>query len=231
MILFDLERFVIAQAPVFPAVLDELRAGRKRSHWMWFIFPQLRSLGHSAMADFYGIGSLEEARAYLAHPVLGPRLDLCTRLVLKIENNSLHQIFGSPDDMKFRSSIGATAEWTKERGSSSRTPALGTRRLRRRQRVRLEGGGHKLPRPGEAGTIERGGLEKPLPSFLRDRGFESVFLQRRVGCEPDFLDQGDPRAQSARRCWQVGKWVPPRVRVGAPAERTNTTSDAITGLS
>src|SRR6266851_3111618 len=96
--------------------------------------------------------------------------------------------------------IGATAEWTKERGSSSRTPALGTRRLRRRQRVRLEGGGHKLPRPGEAGTIERGGLEKPLPSFLRDRGFESVFLQRRVGCEPDFLDQGDPRAQSARRC-------------------------------
>jgi len=105
MILFDLERFVIAQAPVFPAVLDELRAGRKRSHWMWFIFPQLRSLGHSAMADFYGIGSLEEARAYLAHPVLGPRLDLCTRLVLKIENNSLHQIFGSPDDMKFRSSM------------------------------------------------------------------------------------------------------------------------------
>ena len=105
MILFDLERFVIAQAPVFPAVLDELRAGRKHSHWMWFIFPQLRSLGHSAMADFYGIGSLEEARAYLAHPVLGPRLDLCTRLVLKIENNSLHQIFGSPDDMKFRSSM------------------------------------------------------------------------------------------------------------------------------
>src|SRR5258705_3339577 len=82
--------------------------------------------------------------------------------------------------------IGATAEWTKERGSSSRTPALGTRRLRRRQRVRLEGGGHKLPRPGEAGTIERGGLEKPLPSFLRDRGFESVFLQRRVRCKPDF---------------------------------------------
>jgi uncharacterized protein (DUF1810 family) len=102
---FDLERFDIAQAPVFPAVLDELRAGRKRSHWMWFIFPQLRGLGHSATADFYGIGSLAEARAYLAHPVLGPRLDLCTRLVLEIEENSLHQIFGSPDDMKFRSSM------------------------------------------------------------------------------------------------------------------------------
>jgi uncharacterized protein (DUF1810 family) len=102
---FDLERFVTAQAPVFPAVLDELRAGRKRSHWMWFLFPQLRGLGHSATADFYGIGSLAEARAYLAHPVLGPRLDLCTRLVLEIEENSLHQIFGSPDDMKFRSSM------------------------------------------------------------------------------------------------------------------------------
>src|ERR1700736_1277209 len=83
--------------------------------------------------------------------------------------------------------IGATAEWTKERGRPSRTPAPGTRRLSRRQRVRLEGGGHKLPRPGEAGTIERGGLEKPLPSFLRDRGFESVFLQRRVHCKPDSL--------------------------------------------
>jgi hypothetical protein len=86
--------------------------------------------------------------------------------------------------------IGATAEWTKERGSSSRTPALGIRRLRRRQRVRLEGGGHKLPRPGEAGTIERGDLEKPLPSFLRDRGFESVFLQQRVRLSRDFIFMG-----------------------------------------
>jgi uncharacterized protein (DUF1810 family) len=102
---FNLERFVKAQAPVFSSVLDELRAGRKRSHWMWFIFPQLRGLGHSSMADFYGIGSLDEARAYLAHPVLGPRLDLCTRSVLAIENSSLHRIFGSPDDMKFRSSM------------------------------------------------------------------------------------------------------------------------------
>jgi uncharacterized protein (DUF1810 family) len=98
---FDLERFVTAQAPVFETVLAELRAGRKRSHWMWFVFPQLRGLGQSETARFYGIASIEEARAYLAHPLLGPRLDLCTRIVLGNEGPSLHAIFGSPDDMKF----------------------------------------------------------------------------------------------------------------------------------
>ena len=102
---YDLERFLAAQAPVFETVCAELRAGAKRSHWMWFIFPQLRGLGHSATARFYGIGSLAEARAYLAHPVLGSRLDLCTRLVLEAENASLRQIFGTPDDLKFGSSM------------------------------------------------------------------------------------------------------------------------------
>jgi uncharacterized protein (DUF1810 family) len=102
---FDLERFVTAQTPVFPTVLAELRAGRKRTHWMWFVFPQLRGLGRSSMATFYGIASLYEARAYLAHPLLGPRLELCTRTVLELENGSLHQIFGSPDDMKFQSTM------------------------------------------------------------------------------------------------------------------------------
>src|SRR5215204_5030164 len=102
---FDLERFVTAQVPVFSAVLDELKAGRKRSHWMWFIFPQLRGLGHSAMAQFYGINSLDEAHAYLAHPLLGPRLILCTETVLAVEGHSLHAIFGSPDDLKFCSSM------------------------------------------------------------------------------------------------------------------------------
>ena len=102
---FDLNRFVTAQAPVFTAALDELKAGRKRSHWMWFVFPQLRGLGHSAMAEFYGIGSLAEARAYLAHPLLGPRLILCTETVLALQGQSLHAIFGSPDDLKFRSSM------------------------------------------------------------------------------------------------------------------------------
>jgi uncharacterized protein (DUF1810 family) len=100
---FDLERFVTAQEPVFETVLAELRAGRKRSHWMWFVFPQLARLGRSSTARFYGIGSIDEARAYLAHPLLGPRLDLCARTVLTSESPSLHAIFGSPDDLKFRS--------------------------------------------------------------------------------------------------------------------------------
>jgi uncharacterized protein (DUF1810 family) len=102
---FDLERFVTAQAPVFDQVLAELQAGRKRSHWMWFVFPQLRGLGSSSMATFYGIGSLAEAQAYLAHPVLGQRLRRCTEAVLAIEDRSLHDIFGAPDDLKFRSSM------------------------------------------------------------------------------------------------------------------------------
>lgn len=100
---FDLERFVTAQEPVIDAVRTELRAGRKRSHWMWFVFPQLRALGRSATAVRYGIGSLAEARAYLAHPLLGPRLDDCTRLVCAHRGDSIHAILGSPDDMKFRS--------------------------------------------------------------------------------------------------------------------------------
>ena len=99
----DQERFVTAQAPVFETVLAELRAARKRSHWMWFVFPQLCGLGRSPTARFYGISALDEARAYLAHPMLGPRLDLCTKIVLASESSSLHAIFGSPDDMKFRS--------------------------------------------------------------------------------------------------------------------------------
>jgi uncharacterized protein (DUF1810 family) len=100
---FDLERFVTAQDPVFETVLAELRAGRKRTHWIWFVFPQLADLGRSSTALFYGISSIDEARAYLAHPLLAPRLDLCTRIVLASDSPSLHAIFGSPDDLKFRS--------------------------------------------------------------------------------------------------------------------------------
>ena len=100
---FNLERFVAAQAPLFETVLAELKTGRKQTHWMWFVFPQLRGLGHSSTAQFYGISSVAEARAYLAHPVLGARLELCTKTVNGIVGSSLHAIFGSPDDMKFRS--------------------------------------------------------------------------------------------------------------------------------
>ena len=86
-------------------VRAELKAGRKATHWMWFVFPQLAGLGFSERAQFYGIASLEEARAYLAHRVLGPRLLECTGLVNAVEGRTAHDIFGSPDDMKFRSSM------------------------------------------------------------------------------------------------------------------------------
>ena len=102
---FDLDRFVRAQDPVLDQVRRELADGRKRSHWMWFVFPQLKGLGRSATAQHYGIGSLDEAQAYVAHPVLGPRLVECTELVHRVESRSIHQIFGSPDDLKFHSSM------------------------------------------------------------------------------------------------------------------------------
>lgn len=102
---FALQRFLDAQDPVIGQVLRELRSGAKRSHWMWFIFPQLAGLGHSAMAQRYAIRSLAEARAYLNQPVLRARLLECAQLVNAAEGKSAHDIFGSPDDMKFRSSM------------------------------------------------------------------------------------------------------------------------------
>lgn len=102
---FDLQRFMAAQAPVFEAVLRELRDGRKTSHWMWFVFPQIAGLGFSAMALRYALVSPDEARAYLDHPVLGPRLRQCVATLLDVPGRSAHEIFGSPDDMKLRSSL------------------------------------------------------------------------------------------------------------------------------
>lgn len=107
---FRLSRFVEAQARNHGEALAELASGRKRSHWMWYVFPQLRGLGLSPTAQFYGIASLDEARAFLAHPVLGPRLLACTGAVLRHRDRSLRAIFGSPDDMKFRSSMTLFAE-------------------------------------------------------------------------------------------------------------------------
>ena len=101
---FDLERFVTAQAQDFERALGELRAGRKRSHWMWYVFPQLRGLGMSHVSQLYGISGIPEARAYLAHPVLGPRLLETVAVLLATEDLSAHDIFGSPDDLKLRSS-------------------------------------------------------------------------------------------------------------------------------
>jgi uncharacterized protein (DUF1810 family) len=102
---FELQRFIDAQEPVYAQVMSELRSGRKRSHWMWFVFPQIAGLGHSAMARRYAIASRDEAVAYLAHPILGPRLRECTQIVCGIQGRSIEQILGSPDDIKFRSSM------------------------------------------------------------------------------------------------------------------------------
>lgn len=99
----DRQRFIDAQARVIDDVMSELAAGRKRTHWMWFVFPQLAGLGRSATALHFGLASLDEARAYLADPLLGERLRICTRLVLRQRDRDAHAIFGTPDDLKFRS--------------------------------------------------------------------------------------------------------------------------------
>lgn len=100
---YDLTRFVSAQRGTYEIALDELRSGAKRSHWIWFIFPQIAGLGHSATSERYAIASLDEARAYAAHPSLGARLRECSESVLAVQDRSIHEIFGSPDDMKFHS--------------------------------------------------------------------------------------------------------------------------------
>ena len=102
---FGLQRFVDAQRAVYERARAELASGQKRTHWMWFIFPQIAGLGSSHMAQRYAISSRAEAEAYLAHPVLGPRLSECTRLVTAVDGHSINEIFGSPDDMKFQSSM------------------------------------------------------------------------------------------------------------------------------
>ncbi|KAB8141214.1 DUF1810 domain-containing protein [Chloroflexia bacterium SDU3-3] len=102
---FNLERFVSAQEPIYRTALGEIRAGRKRSHWMWFIFPQIAGLGFSPTSKLYAISGAEEARSYLAHPLLGPRLRECADALLAVQGRSASAIFGSPDDMKLRSSM------------------------------------------------------------------------------------------------------------------------------
>ena len=102
---FNLSRFLSAQTPVIERVREELRGGRKRSHWMWFVFPQIAGLGHSATAQRYAIASLDEARAYFAHDILGPRLKECAALVVAVEGHNIEEIFAAPDDLKFHSSM------------------------------------------------------------------------------------------------------------------------------
>jgi uncharacterized protein (DUF1810 family) len=102
---FNLERFVDAQAPVYEQVRREMQAGRKESHWMWFIFPQIKGLGQSPLSIRFAVSSRAEAKAYLAHPVLGPRLRECATLALDVEDRTAREVFGSIDEMKFRSSM------------------------------------------------------------------------------------------------------------------------------
>ena len=116
---YSLHRFLDAQARVYDTVLDELRAGRKSSHWIWFTFPQIIGLGHSGMAQKFAIASLDEAKTYLQHPVLGPRLRACTQLVLNVNGRSAEEIFSFPDNLKFRSCLG-----TEKRGHSEFPNAL-----------------------------------------------------------------------------------------------------------
>jgi len=111
---YDLQRFVGAQNPVYARVCAELEAGQKRTHWMWFIFPQLAGLGHSAMSMKYAISGADEAKAYLAHPVLGERLRHCTRLVNRHAGRTAEEIFGPVDAMKFRSSMTLFAKVAEE---------------------------------------------------------------------------------------------------------------------
>ncbi|MFJ7812175.1 DUF1810 domain-containing protein [Pseudomonas asiatica] len=101
----DLQRFVEAQYPVYDQVMQELQAGRKRSHWMWYVFPQLDGLGHSAMAERYALAGIDEARAYLAHPLLGPRLEACVTALLQHSDKSAREMLGSPDHLKLRSCL------------------------------------------------------------------------------------------------------------------------------
>lgn len=114
---FDLERFVSAQEGVYGGALAELRSGRKRTHWMWFVFPQIDGLGHSPISKHYAIKSLAEARAYLDHPVLGPRLRECAEAVLAVQGHSAAELFGYPDDLKLKSSMTLFAQ-VAERGSA-----------------------------------------------------------------------------------------------------------------
>ena len=117
---FDLERFVEAQAPIYEQVRQELSSGRKQSHWMWFIFPQIHGLGSSPTARRFAISGLDEAIAYLNHPVLGARLRECTGLVLAIEEKSVSEVFGYPDDLKFHSSVTLFAETARRNPTANR---------------------------------------------------------------------------------------------------------------
>ncbi len=121
---YQLQRFIDAQAPVWQQARGELAAGEKRSHWMWFVFPQIRGLGSSFMAQRFAISGLDEAAAYLRHPLLGARLRECTSLVNAVEERSIGEIFGYPDDLKFHSSMTLFAQAVGKAGLQEEEPYM-----------------------------------------------------------------------------------------------------------
>lgn len=146
--LFNLQRFLDAQSDTYEQARAELAAGRKRGHWMWFVFPQIQGLGFSAMSQRYAISGLEEACAYLAHPILGSRLRECTGLVNAVDKRSLNEILGDPDDLKFHSSMTLFAE---AGGGSIFAEALNRHFAGKRDQATLDLIKARTARPGECG--------------------------------------------------------------------------------
>lgn len=155
---YNIQRFLTAQAPTYHNVLAELRAGRKSSHWIWFIFPQIQSLGHSSMAQQFAIGSLDEAKAYLQHPILGPRLRACTQLVLDMNGRSAEEIFSYPDNLKFRSCMTLFMTAATRQRTLQRRPAQILRRQARPIDSRYPGTAIDLEQIKEAGSTRPDGL-------------------------------------------------------------------------
>ena len=182
---FDLQRFVDAQRAVYDRVIAELREGRKRTHWMWFVFPQIADLGSSPMAQRYAIASRAEAAAYLAHPVLGPRLRECARLVLAVEGRTLHDIFGSPDGL-----------WIDPRGvmwiqTDASSGALGRRdyaRLPNNQMLACD------PVTGQTRRFLVGPAGCEVSGAVMTPDLRTMFVNIQHPGEPDFDDPGSPHA-------------------------------------
>lgn len=150
---FHLQRFVDAQLQVITDVRQELAAGRKRTHWMWFVFPQIAGLGRSEIATRYAIGSAEEARSYLAHPVLGERLLECVELVCRHSTRSAYEIFGSPDDLKFRSSLTLFGAVSRNRSSRERCRSSSPMPVRTITRCVCSTRCHQPERPADLGFV------------------------------------------------------------------------------
>ena len=199
----DLDQFLAAQAGVYEGVLDELRRGRKTGHWIWFIFPQVAGLGSSAMSQRYAIGSLDEARAYLEHPVLGTRLRECAGIVLETRDRTASDIFGSLDAMKVRSCMTLFHRAAPDEAGvpAGARPLLWRRRLMRRRTRDSRDGWFVVPSAdGRSVVLDRGSGRPDHGRHGRDRGGSrrSVRGRRRAG------RRGGPAQRAAGRGGREG---------------------------